>query len=246
MVLMKLKVSKLAARLAAPIVGLGLMLGMVAQQRQYLREADFAPFHERAYRAIDSIPWLHGSWNSVEVPPSPEAQKLLKPNIILSRLYTDISSVGRRDANGNRLPERQASLLIVQCKRSNDMVGHYPPICYRAQGHEIERETARTWQVGPLTVHGMEYGFKITRNGQVSRTSVYNFMIVPGVGFARDMKGVEAAAEDYQQRYYGAAQVQVIFDAAVPQAERDQMFAELLAPASQAIELLKAGVLHEP
>ena len=73
------------------------------------------------------------------------------------------------------------------------------------------------------------------------RRVVLNFMIVPGYGIARDMKEVERAAEDYQERHRGAAQVQVVFDPAADlpdRLERDRIFRELLAPALPAIRTI--------
>jgi len=77
---------------------------------------------------------------------------------------------------------------------------------------------------------------------------VYNFLIVPGRGIVRDMKGVEQAAEDYQQRYYGAAQFQVVFHgqaSAEPRSrqDRDEIFATLMEPNIKLIETLTSGGL---
>ncbi|MCS7034899.1 MAG: EpsI family protein, partial [Phycisphaerae bacterium] len=115
---MSAKVAKLLWRLAAPAVTVALLLGMVAEQRRYLTEADFAPYHQRAAEAIDAVPWKIGTWAGVERPIVQEAQVLLKPNRILSRSYQDFDPKAGED--------RRISLLIVQCKRSGDMVGHYP------------------------------------------------------------------------------------------------------------------------
>jgi hypothetical protein len=61
------------------------------------------------------------------------------------------------------------------------------------------------------------------------------------------MKGVEQAAEDYQQRFYGAAQFQVVFHAqasAEPSREqRDEVFATLMAPNISLIQTLTSGGL---
>jgi hypothetical protein len=71
--------------------------------------------------------------------------------------------------------------------------------------------------------------------------SVYNFMIVPGVGIVRDMRGVEHAAEDYQERYFGAAQFQITMNADIPQYDRDRIFAQLVGGNTKMIETLKSG-----
>src|SRR4030095_2767441 len=109
----------------------------------------------------------------------------------------------------------------------------------------------RDWKIdskfGQMTVPGMEYQFSLTKDGQTMITTVYNFMIVPGRGIVRDIQGVEEAAEDYQQRYYGAAQFQVVFQsegsAERSREERDEIFATLMGPNIQLIETLTSGVL---
>src|SRR5262245_51460103 len=201
---------KLLSVLGAPILSLGLLGGIATEHRQYLKPADFEPYHVRAKAAIESLPRLIGSWSARdaddEVPK--EAQVLLKPNRILMRYYTDASV-----ASMSRL--RQVSLLIVQCKLSGDMVGHFPPICYPSAGHELLSHEPRDWKGGPITIPGMEYHFIKNYEGRPERTIIYNFFIVPTRGMARDIDGVKAAAEDYQQRYYGAAQFQLQFSSRV-------------------------------
>ena len=58
------------------------------------------------------------------------------------------------------------------------------------------------------------------------------------------MNGVQAAAEDYQQRYYGAAQFQVVFGSTgapdLDQDEHDQIFMTLMQPAVPVIRQLLA------
>src|SRR4030095_4015352 len=141
---------------------------------------------------IESLPLMIGSWVGAESDDVPrEAQILLKPNKILSRRYSDTSveSLNR---------PRSVSLLIVQCKRASDMVGHFPPICYPSQGMEKFLDEKRDWQGGDLKITGKEYQFRLTKDGQTQVSTVYNFLVVPGRGIVRDIKGVEQAAEDYQ------------------------------------------------
>ena len=78
-------------------------------------------------------------------------------------------------------------------------------------------------------------------------------MVVPGRGIVRDIQGVEEAAEDYQQRYYGAAQFQVVFQSSsseqMTREQRDEVFTTLMQPAVPVIrqldttlKTLKSGV----
>src|SRR2546423_2638408 len=236
---MNIGLRKLAFVLAPPLMSAMLLGGIVLEQRQHLTPQDVEPYHARAKAAIDGVPHFIGTWTGSDEPVPLAAQKLLRPNAILSRTYSDNSR-----SNGEH-----ASMLIVQCRDSRDMVGHYPPICYRAKGNVLDEKYSgpRDWKVGSATIPGYEYQFTELRQGQISRTTVYNFLIVPKRGIVRDMKGVEAAAEDYQERYYGAAQFQVVFEGFASsdraREERDEIFATLIGPCINVIETLTSGGL---
>lgn len=232
---------KLASRLLAPLMTVGLLLGMVAEQRSYLREEDFAGYHKQALRAVEAIPRQIGPWAGSESTVPQEAQALLKPNAILALLYKDHSEILRGD--------RRLTLLVVQCRRSGDMVGHYPRNCYQSIGMEMTQATPRDFAVrhhshGELAVPVIEYHFREQKAGRTRWTIVYNFMIVPARGLVRDMEGVRAAAEDYQQRYYGAAQFQVVFQDPLPQQDRDEIFTLFLRELVPTIKTLNSGVLR--
>ncbi|HYO11379.1 MAG TPA: hypothetical protein VER17_20610 [Tepidisphaeraceae bacterium] len=233
----------LAFVIGPPLLSVGLLAGIVAEQRTHLKPQDVEPYHARAAAAIGEIPYIMGTWTGEDKKVPLAAQKLLRPNVILSRAYVDSSPSQASHV------ARSASLLVVQCRDSRDMVGHYPPICYRAQGKTQDEKYSgpRDWQVGGKTISGYEYQFTEVWHGQTFRTTVYNFLIVPGRGIVRDMKGVEEAAEDYQQRHYGAAQFQVVFgglaSADRSREERDEMFAALIGPNLKVLETLTSGGL---
>jgi hypothetical protein len=238
---MSLRYRQLAFTLGAPVLSIGLLTGIFAEQRTHLKPKDVEPYHARAKAAVEQVPYFIGTWTGRDDEIPVAAQKLLRPNAILSRTFVDTAPEYRQ--------RRAASLLIVQCRDSRDMVGHYPPICYRAHGLTIDEKSCgpRDWTVNGRTIPGYEYHFTEVLGGRSSRTTVYNFLIVPGRGIVRDMKGVEQAAEDYQQRYFGAAQFQVVFQsdgsAEPSREERDEMFATLMGPNIQLIETLTSGVL---
>jgi hypothetical protein len=236
--------------MVSPLLSAMLLAGIVAENRRYLKAEDFEPYHVQAKAAIERFAQNPnaGDWVGTECDDVPrEAQKLLKPNKILSLQYKDasVASITR---------PRTVNLLIVQCKLASDMVGHFPPICYPSHGMENlctdkkAKGWPRDWKVqsekfGQMTIPGMEYQFSLTKDGQTMVTTVYNFMIVPGRGIVRDIQGVEEAAEDYQQRYYGAAQFQVVFQSAssdqMSREERDEIFSTLMEPAVPVINTLK-------
>ena len=237
---MNARVTRSLLQLASPLAAIGLLCGIVAEHRSYLREEDFETYHARARQAIDAVPRSIGSWSGTDAPVVKEAQRLLKPNRILSRKYGYLGEIGTSEDR----PDKKVTLLIVQCKRSGDMVGHYPRNCYRSIGNEMTRADAREWHVDGLTIPLTEYHFRKTENRRAMWTIVYNFIIVPGRGIVRDMDEVKAAAEDYQQRYYGAAQFQLVFHAPLPQQERDEIFNLFLRALVPTIKTLNSGALQ--
>ncbi len=243
---MKIRLRQLAFVLTPPLLSVGLLAGIVAEQRSHLNPEDVDPYHARAKAGVDQVPYFVGTWTGQDQEITVAAQKLLRPNAILSRQFIDTAP------SDYRSQQRAATLLIVQCRDSRDMVGHYPPICYRAHGMTLDQKYCgpRDWNVNGTSIPGYEYQFTEVFQGQTWRTTVYNFLVVPGRGIVRDMKGVEQAAEDYQQRYYGAAQFQLVFRGQASaersresRQERDEIFAILMGPNLKLIETLTSGGL---
>ena len=235
----------LGAILAPPLLCVGLLGGIAAQQRTRLRPDApvVAAYHQRAHAEINDFNKfviIDGvQWASQERKAETAAVRLLRPNTILSRHYVE----GVLD----RYP-RTADLLIVQCRDSRDMTGHYPPICYKNIGYElIETEAGRSVEVAGQTVPFTEYHFEKWSQGQPLRLSIYNFFVVPGRGVVGDIKGVHAAAEDYERRFFGAAQFQVLIPLnQVPlPGDRDRIFTGLLAARPGLIETLKNDGLSQ-
>lgn len=221
---------RFALVILSPLVCVGLLAGMWAEARTRVRASDAEPYHARARAVIESLPYQLGGWVGRDEAIPPAAVKLLRPNAMVSRTYVNPRQI-----------DRQAGLLIVQCKDSRDMLGHYPPVCYPAHGMTPVAEERRDWQVGDQAVAGTEYRFAHSDGTRKYEMVVYNFMIVPGVGIVRDMDGVAAAASDYQQRFFGATQFQMTLSADIPQPERDRAFVTLVGANSSLIETLKSG-----
>lgn len=232
------------ARLLAPTLCLGMLMGAMYAGREWPQRSDARPYHESCARAIAAIPIQMGPWVGKERAPQSAAIEVLKPNAIRNIEFTD-PRVGAL-----RLPENRISLSIVQVRRIGDMLGHFPPNCYPAFGDTMNSQVARDWTIEvpgstPMTLRGMEYVFERAMNGKTYKRIVYNFMVAPQRGILRDMKDLEKAAEDYLRRYYGAAQVQVVFDSLAGQEMsadgRDAVFSTLMRYCAPAIEVLKSG-----
>ena len=235
----------LGAIIASPLLCLALLGGIALQQRTRLKPD--APvvraYHERARNeisALSPIITIDGvPWSAQERKPETAAVRLLKPNIILSRHYVENVL--------DRFP-RTADLLIVQCRDSRDMTGHYPPICYKNIGYEMfDRKTPEPLVVGRVSVPYTEYYFEKWSQGQPQQLCIYNFFAVPGRGVVRDIKGVHQAAEDYERRFFGAAQFQVLIPVSqVPRPEdRDKIFQGLIRSRPELIENLISDGLSQ-
>jgi len=226
--------------LASPALCLFLLGGIALQQRTRLKPDDVVVqnYHARAKAKINAMPWkveaLDSTWTAVEHKPETAAVRLLRPNEILSRRYVQNTTSAR---------PLVAELLIVQCRDSRDMTGHYPPICYPNIGYQlVYREQHTPIIVGHESVPYAEYQFEKYTHGRVEKLYVYNFFVVPGRGAVDDIKGVHEAAEDYERRFFGAAQFQVLMqDAAAPAppAVREEVFASLLRSHPELISTLK-------
>lgn len=229
--------------LVGPFLATALLVGMSFENRQYRSEDDFEAFHSRAAVAINSIPVVIGPWMGKEGTLRSEELNLLKPNAYRCITYSDTRASALTDLS------RTVHLLIAQCKRASYMENHWPPKCYPAMGYMLVGEKARQWNVAGTMIDGYEYQFERRDRGRVARQTVYNFMVLPEKGINADMKAISKSAEDYQQRYYGAAQIQVVFAGplaeSVARNERDSIFTELITPCLGVIRTLSEGVTEQ-
>jgi hypothetical protein len=220
----------LTAILAPPLLCAGILGAIAVEKSTHVKPRDAAAYHARAKASIEQMDYTigdveNGVWVGQDIEPTTAAVQLLRPNKIFSRRYTDTSSRTSRYSN------TVCDVLIVQCRDSRDMVGHYPENCYRNGGEELIDKRNRDWVVGGVPITGTEYTFERYRRGHPVRRCVYNFIVVPGAGIMRDIKAVNRAAEDYQWRHFGAAQFQFVFqadEADLPRDKRDQIFSTLM------------------
>lgn len=212
------------------MICLGILAGVYGEKQHRVQPANVEPFHAMVRDQIENIPYQLGGWVGSDEAVPPAAMKLLHPNVMLSRMYVNPAEMGQ-----------WCGLLVEQCRDSRDMLGHYPPICYPAHGMPQLSAEKRDWNVDGLEIHGMEYHFSSNDGGQSHLLPVYNFMIVPGWGFVRDMDGLQVAAKDYQRRYFGAAQIQLTFPPNLTQQQQDEIFSQMMAPNVPMLRTLAAG-----
>ncbi|HEV8607761.1 MAG TPA: exosortase-associated EpsI family protein [Tepidisphaeraceae bacterium] len=198
------------------ILTVALLLGLTAETLLRPRPADAEPFHARVKAAALQMSAIDG-WTSADLEVPAAAVALLKPNIMICRQYSK--------------PGRQVQFLLVQCRDARDMGGHYPPVCYPAQGwidlHPRDPKPM-VWTIGSKTIVGMEYEFSYAAGGQSRSRIVDNLLILPAGRYAQSMDEIHEVAADYLRQFYGAAQIQLVFDGGVPEKERREIFEELI------------------
>jgi hypothetical protein len=187
-----------------------LLLGIGADRLLLRRPAaDATAYHQRVRQAAEGLPLVCGGWLGTDVPVPQGAVTLLKPNVIVSRRYEEIGT------------GRTATVLLVHCQDARDILGHYPPACYRGQGWTLESATPMDWSRDGRVINGTRYSF--TTPQRVSMT-IDNFMLLPDGRTARDMNDVERVAQDQRQKHFGAGQVQLLYRSEMSDADRAEIF----------------------
>ncbi len=216
--------------LLPPVATLGLVVGMAIQKRSYATPEDASPYHEHLRELRETIPWVIGDWIGSEVSVPPAALALLRPNVLISRQYVN-SKAGM-----------SANLLIVQCGDARDMLGHYPPNCYPAHGMVMRHTRRLEREVQGRKIPLTQYKFKSMSFGESAEVIVDNFIVLPDGRIMPDMEEMRNSAADYQKRFYGAGQVQVVIDASVAAAKEEEVFQTLVGANLHFIDAMRMGV----
>jgi hypothetical protein len=207
----------------APVLCLALLGAIEVEHRTQLVPKDAEPYHGRAAAAIRAVPREvtndASPWSALQVKEPEAAVKLLGNAEALCLHFT--GRIMKQDCS--------ADLLVVHCADSRDMTGHYPPVCYPANGHtQTFRSDNGHLKAGGLDVPYMEYAFEKESRGRAYRICVYNFFVVPGKGVVRDIQDLRDAAEDYQRRFFGATQVQLVVSAELPPSWRERILQSMI------------------
>ena len=215
-------------KLISPAAAAALVGAMAVQMRGLANEADTEPFHAGVRFAVSAVPTRFAGWEGVDSAVPDAAGQLLRPNALFARTYRDSTGPG------------WAKLVIIHCKDTRDMSGHYPPNCYRGSGWtQTEEPVIHQVAIWGREVPIAEYHF--TRNefrGTID-WRIYDFFILPMGGFVTNMAQIQDASGDYRTRPYGAAQIQVIMDSSLTPPERDRVLRLMLEPLGPVIDQLQ-------
>jgi len=183
--------------------------------------------------ARETVPYCVEDWVGRDVEPAPAVVAMLRPSVLLERSYRNLRT------------GESATVLFVRCGDARDLMGHYPPVCYPAHGRGLASARALDFRAGPTEISGMRYRFSAAGSAAPGEIVVDNFMVLPSGRFGRDMDAVDAVARDPGLRRLGAAEMQVVTDAAMTDARRDEVFESLVASFSPLFERKPAEDGHD-
>jgi hypothetical protein len=226
-----MKRAKQIGLVVAPVVVTMLLLAGLTYDQLVLRvpPADAAPYHAAVHAAAGRIPFHIGDWFGDDAPVPAAAQQLLRPNAIVSRRYKHLNT------------GRTFDFVLVHCSDVRDILGHYPPVCYAAHGWTQTRAEPADWDLpdGLPRITGTSYAFETQRRGLPARITVYNFIMLPDGQVCRGMDEADRAAQDLRRKFLGAAQVQFVFDGAVPRDACDEVLTTVLAANRELIDAIR-------
>jgi hypothetical protein len=186
-----------------------LLAGVGAHRISTRTPVDATAYHARVKAAVEGIPINVGGWVGAEMDVPPAAVALLRPNVLAGRSYKDESQ------------NRVVTLAVIQCEDTRDMAGHYPPICYPANGWKLlQTDYIDVSQDEHTTLPVARYLFDRSSALETVQKWVYNVLILPVEGGVKDMDAVRRAASNHMARQRGAAQIQLVLSGDVPEADQ--------------------------
>lgn len=195
--------------------------------------ADAEPYHKAVFATHLQAPMTigqdPGQWVGKDVPLPPSAIQLLKPNVTISRSFT------------NTRTHENVSFLVVQCKDARDLQGHYPPICYPASGWSFAAQREYVWPVEDLEFHVAVYDYEFQSPTGMQKITVVNYLLLPEGSIVSDMDHVFELASDYVHRFYGAAQVQLVTNTRMSPERRREVFTQITRAHLPLIRQILAG-----
>lgn len=215
----------------APLLAIALLAGLaIALPPSTAINASTDERRVEVAQAVENVPWLIGPWVGEKADVPREAQKLLRPNSILSRVY--------RKPHGP-----QVHVVLVHCNDARDMRGHYPPVCYPSSGYvDAQRESDEqvTLMAAGRAIPVQTYAFERMRDRtETERIRVFNAFILPEGRVSRDIDDINRQSERAPIASLGVAQLQLITPASLPLAEAVASANEILGGMTGLLDALR-------
>lgn len=186
-----------------PVITLAMLGTMVATNAAgtLRRLPEVTAYFERVKDNIEGIPLQSGPWLGVEIDVIQAAQDLLQPNKILQRRYTNADT------------GEWFEMLFVHCGDVRDMLGHYPPVCYKANGWILDSKELLSVEFSGIEAPATRYAFHRESEFVEESIRIVNIFALPeedGFGFGEDLAIAQRAGRYRERARMGSAQVQVI------------------------------------
>lgn len=183
-------------------------------------------YHDEVREIVESIPIDFGGWVGERIELPPAATSLLNPNALVARRFI------------HRERMISATLMIVQCRDARDMAGHFPPRCYPANGWLTRDEDMQ--QLAEVDGNQLAvYRYHRVAGRNERDITVYNLFALPTGDTSVSMKDVYRISADYEFRYYGAAQIQIIIDGSVDPDEHGWILDEMYAVVEASVDRVR-------
>lgn len=181
---------------------------------------------------VEQVPWLIGSYVGRENEVAPSAEELLKPNAILQRTYIDTNT------------NTSFSLVLIHSGVARDMQGHFPPNCYPAHGWDGGAVGDVAIDLAGADRTARVYNYTRTLEVRDESVNILNLFATPNqeTPFGRDMGVIDRASRSRFGNQMGAAQVQVLTPPAMPQEQREQIWAMAMEAVGPAMARVAGGV----
>ena len=176
---------------------------------------------ERIAALLGAVPDRLGPWITTEVPVPSEAVEILRPNALLCRRFMRLGG------------DDELTLIVVHCSDARDMGGHYPPICYRQIGWNLDLERIARPDVRCEFLDDPEltaYRFRrIDADGEREDMTVLNVFVLPDGRTSPDVFEQALLSSPTTRASRGLAQIQVVFRSDVPEEEAVRLAGEVLS-----------------
>lgn len=188
----------------------------------------------RVAEEVDAVPARIGPFLGRETEVAPGAVKLLRPNRILQRRYTNIDS-----------PQQEwFSLLIVHCGVATDMNNHFPPVCYPNSGWKLEGEAEDVVvQVNGMDIPARRYRFQRPDELFAEPMDILSFFVLPSgqVRFGGDMGLVDMSSRYPWTDKLGAGQFQILTPAGMSEEMRGEIWDQVLGAIAPVLYAIAEG-----
>jgi len=178
--------------------------------------------------------FINGDWVGRDELVAQEAQKLLRPNAILSRRYDRLGE-----------PGGSAQVLVVHCGDARDMIGHYPPICYPSAGFVEDRVPEQRnifLAVDGRLLPVRQYEYHRARDrASLEQLRVFSAFILPDGTVTREIDDIDKQSERLAVTVQGVAQLQVVTPAAMPLEQAVIAAQEILGGMTGLLHALNVG-----